>query len=185
MSTRIRINYICHTSPEKSTFCYNAVHLIKNVRNNLLKFKQFIFPPFEFSGFKYPINVPGGEIAWKTFLDVFERDANLHANLRKAPKLTIKVLQPVPNALAIFDETSIAAAKSYFPEKASAAAFLTLFSKWWVLSNSKARGSAGNYLGNAAVIGDNKPSLLPAMTDWIQNWQEKKIPNCEKFTLTS
>ena len=23
------------------------------------------------------------------------------------------------------------------------------------------------------------------MTDWIQNWQEKKIPNCEKFTLTS
>ena len=121
MSTRIRINYICHTSPEKSTFCYNAVHLIKNVRNNLLKFKQFIFPPFEFSGFKYPINVPGGEIAWKTFLDVFERDANLHANLRKAPKLTIKVLQPgdckqnVPNALAIFDETSIAAAKSYFP----------------------------------------------------------------------
>ena len=23
------------------------------------------------------------------------------------------------------------------------------------------------------------------MADWIQNWQEKKIPNCEKFTLTS
>ena len=182
MSTRIRINYICHTRPEKSTFCYNAVHLIKNVSNNLLKFKQFIFPPFEFSGFKYPINVSGGEIAWKTFLDVFERDANLHANLRKGPKVTTKVLHPgncKQNVLAIFDETTIAAVRS------SDAAFLTLFSKWWVLSNSKARGSAGNYLGNAAVIGDNKPSLLPAMTDWIQNWQEKKIPNCEKFTLTS
>ena len=23
------------------------------------------------------------------------------------------------------------------------------------------------------------------MADWIQNWQENKIPNCEKFTLTS
>ena len=23
------------------------------------------------------------------------------------------------------------------------------------------------------------------MADWIQNWQEKKIYNCEKFTLTS
>ena len=126
MSARIRINYACHTSPEKSTFCYNAVHLIKNVRNNLLKFKQFIFRPFEFSGFKYPINVPGGEIAWKTFLDVFERDENLHANLRKAPKVTTKVLHPgncKQNVLAIFDETTIAAVRS------SDAAFLTLFSK--------------------------------------------------------
>ena len=41
------------------------------------------------------------------------------------------------------------------------------------------------YLWNAAVIGDNKPSFLLAMADWIQNWQEKKIPNCGKFTLTS
>ena len=56
---------------------------------------------------------------------------------------------------------------------------------WWVLSNSKTRYSTASYLGNAAVTGDNKPSFLRAMTDWIQNWQEKKIPNCEKFTLTS
>ena len=104
--------------------------MTKNVRNNLLKCKRFIFPPFEFSGFKDPINVHRREIAWKTFHDVFESDANLHANLRKAPKLTTKVLHPgnckqnVPNALAIFDETTIAAAKSYFPEKASTAAFL-------------------------------------------------------------
>ena len=105
----------------KIYICCIAVNLIENVRNNLLKCKRFIFPQFEFSGFIDPINVPVGEIAWKTFYDVFERDANLHANLRKAPKLTIKVLQPgdckqnVPNALAIFDEISIAAAKSYFP----------------------------------------------------------------------
>ena len=67
---------------------------------------------------------------------MFKRDANLHANLRKAPKLMTKVLHPgnckqnVPNALPVFDETTIAAVKSYFPEKASAAAFLMLFSKW-------------------------------------------------------
>ena len=75
--------------------------------------------------------------------------------------------------------------KSYFPEKASAAAFLRLFSKWWVLSNSKARYSTANYLGNAAITGDNKPWFLRAMADWIQNWQENKISNCKKFTLTS
>ena len=55
--------------------------------------------------------------------------------MRKASKLTTKLLHPgnckqdVPNALAIFDETTIAAVKSYVPEKASAAASLTLFSK--------------------------------------------------------
>ena len=83
--------------------------------------------------------------------------------LRKAPKQTTKVLHPdnckqnVPNALAIFDETTIAAVKLYFPEYASAAAFPTLFGKWWVLSNFKPRYSTENYLGNLAVIRDNKP----------------------------
>ena len=123
-----------------------------------------------------------GKLNGKIFHDVFERDAKLHASLRKAQKLTTKVLhhgnckQNVPNALAMFDGTTIAPVKSYFLEKASAAAFLTLFSKWWVLSNSKARYSTANYLGNAAVIGDNKPSFLRTMADWIQNWQEKNFP---------
>ena len=71
--------------------------------------------------------------------------------------------QNVPNALAIFVETIIAAVTSYFPEKESVAAFLTLLSTWWVLSNSKARYSTANYLGNAAIIGDNKPSFLRVM----------------------
>ena len=137
----------------KIYFCYDHAHLIKNVRNNLLKCKGFIFPPFEFSGFKDPINVPGGEIAWKTFHDAFERDANLHVNLRKAPKLTTKVLHP-----------GNCKKKLYFPEKASAAAFLTPFSKLWVSSNSKAQHSTAIYLGNASVIGD-KPSFLREMAD--------------------
>ena len=92
-----------------------------------MKYKRFIIPSFEFSGFRDLINVPGGEIGWKTFHDVFERDANLHANLRKALKLTTEVLHPIYE--------------------------MQLF--------------------------------LRAMAYWIQNWQEKKILNCEKFTLTS
>ena len=50
---------------------------------------------------------------------------------------------------------------------------------------SKSWYSTANCLGNAAVIEDNKPSFMPVMADWIQNCQEKKIANCEKFTLTS
>ena len=67
--------YMLHKS-RKTYLCCGTAHLIKNFRNNLLKCKRFLFPPFEFSGFKDPINVPGAEIAWKIFHDVFEKDAN-------------------------------------------------------------------------------------------------------------
>ena len=111
----------------------SPIHSVKNVHSNLLKCTRLLFPPFEFSGLKDLINVPGREIALKIFHDVFE--ANLHFNFRIAPKPMTKILHPdnckqnFPNDLAMFDETTIAAVKSYFPEKACAAAFLTLLSK--------------------------------------------------------
>ena len=71
---------------------YDAVHLMKNIRNNLINYKRLLFPSFKFDGFKDPINVPGGEIKWKLFHDIHKKDGLLDANLRKAPKLTMKVL---------------------------------------------------------------------------------------------
>ena len=47
---------------------YDAVHLVKNIRNNLLNYKWFIFPSFKFHGFKDPIKVLGGEIKWIFFM---------------------------------------------------------------------------------------------------------------------
>ena len=47
----------------KIYLCYDTVRLIKNFLNSLFKYKRFIFPPFEFSEFKNPINVPVVEIA--------------------------------------------------------------------------------------------------------------------------
>ena len=55
--------------------------------------------------------------------DVFERDAQLNDNLKKGPKLTLKVLHPgsnkqnVPLVLAMFDETNFAAIQSYFLQR--------------------------------------------------------------------
>ena len=72
--------------------------------------------------------------------------------MRKAAKLTTKILHPVnfkqnvPNALAIFIKNII------FPVIASVAAFLTLFSQWWVFSNSKALYSTANYLEHASLL---------------------------------
>ena len=53
---------------------YDAFHLMNNIRNNLLNCKRFIFPSFKFDAFKDPINVPGGEIKWKFFYDVHEKE---------------------------------------------------------------------------------------------------------------
>ena len=63
--------------------------------------------------------------------------------------------------------------------------FLILFSKWWIISNSKAALNANNYLGNAGVNDDQRPSFLRAMAEWVQAWQTERIPNCEKFALTA
>ena len=119
--------------PRKVYLSFDTVHLIKNIRNNLLNHKRFLFPSFTFNAFKDSINVTVGELKWKMLDDVFERDAQLDGNLKKAPKLTSKVLHPgsnkqnVPFALPIFDETTSAAIQSYFPQHSSAAEYLELF----------------------------------------------------------
>ena len=111
----------------KVYFSFDTVHLIKNVRNNLLNYKQFLFPSFTFIGFKDSIKITGGELKWKMLHDVFERNAQLDGNWKKAPKLTMKVFHPgsnklnVPLALAIFDETTSAAIQSYVPQHSSTA----------------------------------------------------------------
>ena len=154
-----------------TTLFYDAAHLVKNIRNNLLKYIRFIFSSFKFDSFKDLINLPDGETKWKFFHDVHEKDAFLEANLKKAPNPTTKVLHPgnckqnVPTALAISHGTTAAAIQSYFPYEISTAKFLKLFSKWWVISNSKTTFSTNNYLGNAAVNGNQKPSFLRAMTE--------------------
>ena len=57
------------------------------------------------------------------FYDIYELDEKLQGNLRKAPKLTYKATHPGNNkqdvslALAIFDETTSAAIRSYYPNR--------------------------------------------------------------------
>ena len=108
---------------QKIYLLHDAVHLTKNVRNNLLRYKCFIFPAFEYDGFEDPVSFKGGQISWKLFNNVFEKNSLLEANLGKTPKITHKVFhlgnykQNVPVALAIFHESTSAALTGYFPEK--------------------------------------------------------------------
>ena len=83
--------YISMEVSRKIYLFYDTVHLVKNIRNNLLARKRFIFPPFSFSGFPQRIEVPGGEISWKILHDLHEKDKECTSNLRKAPKLNSQV----------------------------------------------------------------------------------------------
>ena len=170
---------------------HDAVHLVKNIRNNLLNQKRLIFPPFT----KYDMNdlkveFKGGEITWALLHKVREMDMKCQANLRAATKLQAKVLHPgnckqsVPVALAIFDPSTIAAIRHYFPEHSDSAEFLELVNIWWTISNSKQRFNHRNKLGNAAVDGDGKPQFLRNLADWFLKWKREQIPNAAKFTLS-
>ena len=115
---------------------YDSVHLVKNVRNNLVSAKRFIFPQFEFYGMANEIKVTSGDISWALLHKVHEKH-ELQANIRKAPKINRKTLHPgdnkqdVKRALNIFHETTSAAIKDYFPNEKSASEFLNLFNTWW------------------------------------------------------
>ena len=63
---------------------YYSVYFIKNVRNNLLSRKKFLFPPFTFEVLTTHVNVPGCEISWSLRHRVHEEDTKFKANLRAA-----------------------------------------------------------------------------------------------------
>ena len=107
--------------PTKLIF-FDNVHIVKNIRNNLLNAKKFVFPAFSFKiGELTSIVSQNGYIIWDDLKTICESDAKLDAKLRKAPKLTFKALYPYNNkqnirlALDIFEESTIAAAKCYLP----------------------------------------------------------------------
>ena len=105
---------------QKVYLFYDTAHLIKDVRNNLLRQKRLVFRQFSFFEFNDDVIVNPGEICWKLLHDVHEKDKKLDANIRKAPKLANKVLNSGKYkendqlALDIFYETTVAAISSYF-----------------------------------------------------------------------
>ena len=122
---------------------YDTVHLVKNIRNNLLASRFFQIPEFSCIANEISMHVPAGFVRWSYLHQIHAKDLDLNAHLPKAPKVGYKVLHPgnnkqsVPLALAIFEETTITAIRSYLPEEQTTADFLQLFHFWWLIVNSK------------------------------------------------
>ena len=126
---------------EKSFFW--IVHLSNNIRNNLLNKKRFVFPSFSFSGFCDDIHFTWGKFSKKLLNIVYGKDEVLGVNFKKASKVTtpLSTLEKFEEHMSftqdIFHDTTMATIKSYFPNRSGALSFLELFTKWWVISNSK------------------------------------------------
>ena len=140
------IKYPAYADLASKTYLFlDVIHLFKNIRNNLLNQKKFVFLSFQFDLFRDAIHVPDCYISWHIFHEVHERDKNLQAHLRKTPKIMYQVTHPgnnkqrVPLTLEIFRESTTAVIKSYFPNRLDAGNFLTLFYKVFVICISKQR----------------------------------------------
>ena len=167
--------YFCLPNADHRTYIFfDSVHLVKNIRNNLLNEKKFVFPEFNFTVCGLHISSSSGYINWHDLNRIHERDQKLQACLRKAPKLSHKCLHPGNNkqntslALGIFHETTIAACRSYFPERNDVANFLNLILTWWTISNSNNNYNP-NVLGNAINKGDVKLCFFfEKFADWLE-----------------
>ena len=67
---------------------FDTVHLMKNIRNNLLNGKKYVFPEFSFYKFHKPLHCKAGYTSWGGLHKIYNKDKELKGNLRKAPKLS-------------------------------------------------------------------------------------------------
>ena len=97
---------------------------------------KYVFPTFESKIGEETFSCPAGYISWSDLYRVYDKDKELQGNLRKACKLSYTALHPGNNkqdvglALSIFDEGTIAAFHSYFPERDDCSGLLSLIQTW-------------------------------------------------------
>ena len=109
-------SFFKHEQNHSKNFLFDNVqfvHIVKNVRNNLLNSRNFVFQAFLFAiEIVVSVSSPNGYIFWNDFKKILDCDATLSANLQKAHKLTLKALYPYNNkqnvglALDIFHDTT-------------------------------------------------------------------------------
>ena len=180
----LETNFQLPDAENKTYVFFDTVHLVKNIRNNLLNSKKFVFPGFKFEVSDTILESNEGYISWHDIHRIYDKDITLTANLRKAPKLSYNALHPGNNkqnvglALAVFDEKTIAACMSYFPTRKDMAAFLKLISTWWIIANSNRRYNSYR-LANAIEHGDGKIQFYKELAQWIEEWSK-----CPCFCLS-
>ena len=75
--------YIKHrkTNNRRTYLFYDNVHLVKNIRNNLLNVKKYLFPAFESKIGEKTFSCPAGYVSWSDLHRVYDKDKELQGNL--------------------------------------------------------------------------------------------------------
>ena len=114
-------NY-CMSNPTTSRVIYlffDTVHLLKNIRVNLLSKRFFQIPDLEIRLLDSIHSIPSGFVNWSSLHKSHNLDIELDLHLRKAPALTYSALHPGNNkqsvrlALVIFDVKTTTAMRLY------------------------------------------------------------------------
>ena len=82
--------------------------------------------------------------------------------------------QSVNLALSIFHESTIAASKSYFPERKYISGYLSLIHTRWTIIKSQDR-FCSNQLGNAVIGVDGTNEFFLSFAEWLNNWSESPV----------
>ena len=174
-------NFFVHPKASTKTYVlFDSVHLLKNVRNNLLNSRKFVFPAMDFSVCGSSIVSEVGYITWGDLHKIHDHDQKNDAHLRKAPKLSYQALHPgnkkkcINFASAIFHETTIAAYQGLSPDRIDMTNFLKLINVWWTCTNSRSRYTS-NFLANAMIPEDDKLDFFRKLADWLEAWAAECI----------
>ena len=162
---------------------FDSVHLIKNIRKNLLNRKRFLFPAFlqQLCMIMFVLL----EVKWVGHCSI--KFMNKTYSYKQIWELLLhwhprcSILVTVSRAYLLPSQSSSNAIQKYFPEKKDAARFLHIINVWWTISNAKVKSNSRYSPGNSAVAGDGKSDFIRELADWIHKWDELKIPRCEKI----
>ena len=156
-------------NPDKYIYLHlGTVHLVKNLRNNLLATKFFQIPALETTLMDLSINIAPGPINWSIFYRVHEQYLAIECHVRKAPKISYQALHPgnnkqsVPLALSIFEPTTITAIRQYFPEDTTTSSFLHL-ERFHL-----------DVIGSALIANDREIEFLNMFANWLSDWRDSK-----------
>ena len=84
--------HFCLPNADQRTYIFfDSVHLVKNIRNNLLNEKKFVFPEFNFTVCGLHISSSPGYISWHDLHRIHERDQKLQACLKGLLDYAIKI----------------------------------------------------------------------------------------------
>ena len=139
----------------------------------------------DFKVFDIQIRSEPGYMSWGDLHKLYDHEQKLDANLRKADKLSYQGLHPGNNkqcvslALAVFDDTTIAACKGLFPERKDMLMFLKLINVWWTCANSNSLYTS-NPIANAMIPDDERLDFFIELSDWLESWAAE----CTNFGLS-